>query len=88
MPLLIVAVTGRWNPGRVVLWMILAFTTEIMLVMFFYTSAFHWDRADTYGFWVLYLFFPFNSAAFLYPPGGFPEPSAGARARAGRRASP
>jgi hypothetical protein len=83
-PLLIAAVIGRWTPGRLVLWMIFTFTTEIMIVMFFYTGRFLWGRADTYGFWVLYLFFPFNSAAFLYAFRSVAEPAGAARPRAAR----
>jgi hypothetical protein len=65
-PLLIVAVSRRWAPGRVVLLMIFTFTTTIMIVMFFYSASFAWNRVQTYGFWGLYVALPANSAVFLY----------------------
>lgn len=65
-PLLIFAITGRWVPGRLVLWMIFGFTTSIMVVMFIHASGFLWDRWATYAFWFLYLFLPLNSAVHLY----------------------
>ena len=64
-PLLILAVTARWSPGRVVLWMIFTFTTAIMVVMLAYTGRFEWARFATWVFWALYLFLPVNAAVFL-----------------------
>jgi hypothetical protein len=64
--LLIVAVSGRWVPGRVVLRMILTFTVAILVVMLFYTGSFAWGRAQTYAFWALYIVLPINTAVFLY----------------------
>src|SRR5580704_10667516 len=43
-PLLIVVVSGRWVPARVVLRMILTFTVTILIVMLFYTGSFAWGR--------------------------------------------
>jgi hypothetical protein len=64
--LLIVVVTDRWVPGRVVLRMILTFTVSILIVMFFYTGSFAWGRVQTYGFWALYILLPINTAVFLH----------------------
>ena len=65
-PLLILAITARWSPGRIVLWMIFVFTTAILLVMLAYTDRFEWARFATWLFWALYVFLPVNSAVFLW----------------------
>lgn len=65
-PLVIFAVTARWSPGRIVLWMIFAFTTAIMVAMLAYADRFEWSRFATWVFWALYLFLPVNSAVFLW----------------------
>lgn len=65
-PLLIFAITGRWVPGRLVLWMIFVFTTSIMFAMLIHSANFEWDRPATWGFWFLYIFLPINSAVHLY----------------------
>jgi hypothetical protein len=65
LPLVVFAWSGRWSPGRVVLWMILAFTTTIMLAMWVHIDRFEWSRPATWAFWFLYLFLPLNSAVFI-----------------------
>lgn len=65
-PLALFAAIPRWSPGRVVLWMIGTFTTTIMVVMVVYAGQFVPGRFHTWVFWGLYLFLPFNTAAFLY----------------------
>ena len=65
-PLVIFAVTARWSPGRIVLWMIFVFTTVIMVAMLAYADRFEWARFATWVFWALYLFLPVNSAVFLW----------------------
>jgi hypothetical protein len=65
LPLVVMAVVGRWAPGRLVLWMIFTFTTSIMIVMVFYIPQFEWSRWATWAFWFLYLFLPLNSIIFL-----------------------
>ncbi len=65
-PLITFAVTGRWTPGRIVLWMIFAFTTAIMIAMLIHWNNFEWGRPATWAFWFLYLFLPVNSTLFLY----------------------
>src|SRR4051812_50181552 len=64
--LLVFAVHGRWNPGRLVLWEIFGFTTAIMVVMLAYAGRFEWARVATWVFWPLYVFLPVNSAVFLW----------------------
>jgi len=65
-PLVILAVSGRWSPGRLVLWEIFVFTGAIMVVMLAYADRFEWARLATWVFWALYLFLPVNSAVFLW----------------------
>ena len=65
-PLVILAVSGRWSPGRLVLWEIFVFTAAIMVVMLAYAGRFEWARVATWVFWPLYLFLPVNSAVFLW----------------------
>jgi hypothetical protein len=65
-PLLALAITARWSPGRLVLWEIFVFTTAIMLVMLAYAGRFEWARVATWVFWPLYVFLPVNSAIFLW----------------------
>ena len=66
LPLVIFAISGKWSPGRMVLWMIFTFTFSIGVVMFIHVSAFDWTRWSTYAFWFLYLFLPLNSAIHLF----------------------
>lgn len=66
LPLLVFAISGRWSPGRLVLWMIFAFTTSIGLVMLFHIPDFDWSRPATYAFWFLYIFLPINSVLYIY----------------------
>ena len=64
-PLIIFWFVPRWSPGRLTLWMILTFTTLVMLTMFIHRDGFEWDRLATFIFWPLYIFLPINSAIFL-----------------------
>jgi hypothetical protein len=81
-PLVILAVSGRWSPGRLVLWEIFVFTGAIMVVMLAYAGRFEWARVATWVFWPLYLFLPVNSAVFLWRLRDWkvPEPLVHARA--------
>jgi len=72
LPLVVFAWSGRWSPGRVVLWMIFTFTTTIMLAMWVHLDRFEWSRPATWAFWFLYLFLPVNSAAFMVRLRGLP----------------
>jgi hypothetical protein len=75
-PLVAFAVSGRWSPGRIVLWMIFVFTAAIMVVMLAYAGRFEWARVATWVFWPLYVFLPVNSAVYLWRLRGLrvPEP--------------
>ena len=66
LPLIMFAVSTRWSPGHLVVWMILTFTGSIMIVMLGYPDRFEWDRLVTWAFWGLYLFLPFNAAYWLW----------------------
>jgi phosphatidylserine synthase len=86
MPLALAAASGRWAPGRVVLWMILTFTAAVGGVMLFYPDRFAWDRFAAYAFWFLYLFLPLNAAVYLYRLRRLPPALARAASRRERRA--
>ncbi|HSL30742.1 MAG TPA: hypothetical protein VK900_16190 [Anaerolineales bacterium] len=64
-PLILFWFVPRWSPGRLTLWMILTFTTLVMLTMFIHRNIFEWNRLATLIFWPLYIFLPINSAIFL-----------------------
>ncbi len=64
-PLLLLAIRGRWAPGRLVLWMTATFTSCIMVVMFFYRPQFDWSRPVAWAFWFLLILLPILSAVFL-----------------------
>ena len=67
LPLLLFWFVPRWIPGRLTLWMILTFTTMVLIVMIIHWDVFAWERPSTFlVFWPLYVFLPFNSAFFLY----------------------
>jgi hypothetical protein len=85
-PLVILAITARWSPGRIVLWMIFTFTAAIMVVMLAYAGRFEWARFATWVFWALYLFLPVNSAVFLWRLRGLPVPDLVEQGRAARAA--
>lgn len=80
-PLVIFAASGRWSPGRLVLWEIFVFTATIMLVMLAYAERFEWMRLSTWVFWPLYVFLPLNSAVFLWRLRGWRVPEPLLRAR-------
>ncbi|HSL46235.1 MAG TPA: hypothetical protein VK897_22565 [Anaerolineales bacterium] len=64
-PLIIFWFVPRWNPGRLTLWMILTFTTLVMITMLIHRDVFEWNRLATFIFWPLYIFLPINSVIFL-----------------------
>ncbi|HEX6034784.1 MAG TPA: hypothetical protein VFY83_10135 [Anaerolineales bacterium] len=67
LPLILFWFVPRWIPGRLTLWMILTFTTMVLIVMIIHWDAFEWGRPSTFlVFWPLYIFLPFNAAFFLY----------------------
>jgi hypothetical protein len=67
LPLILFWLVPRWKPGRLTLWMILTFTTLILIAMIIHWDAFEWSRPATFlVFWPLYIFLPINSAIFLY----------------------
>lgn len=80
-PLVIFAVSGRWNPGRLVLPMIGAFTAYVLLISLAGIPTFSWDRPGTYAWWVLYIALPINSVVHLWiyrrwqPAGALPTPA-------------
>lgn len=64
-PLILFWLVPRWKPGWLTLWMILTFTTLVMLTMLIHRDVFEWTRPSTFIFWLLYIFLPINSAIFL-----------------------
>jgi hypothetical protein len=66
LPLILFWSVPRWKPGRLTLWMILTFTTLIMVTMIVHWDAFAWNRLSTVlVYWPLYIFLPINSTIFL-----------------------
>jgi hypothetical protein len=71
LPLILFWFVPRWIPGRLTLWMILTFTTLILIAMLLHWEAFEWCRPATFlVYWPLYIFLPINSAIFLYRSNG------------------
>ena len=71
LPLILFWFVPRWIPGRLTLWMILTFTTLILIAMLVHWDAFEWSRPATFlVYWPLYIFLPINSAIFLYKSNG------------------
>ena len=71
LPLVLFWLVPRWKPGRLTLWMILTFTTLILITMIVHRDAFEWSRPATFlVYWPLYVFLPINSVVFLYRSGG------------------
>jgi hypothetical protein len=66
LPLIVFWSSARWTPGRLVLWMIFVFTGLVMVAMIVHWDIFIWSRVSSYGFWLIYIFLPINSAIFLY----------------------
>lgn len=65
-PLILFWFVPRWIPGRLTLWLILTFTTTVLLVMLLHWEEFEWNRPATFlVYWPLYIFLPINSAIFL-----------------------
>ena len=64
-PLIIFWFIPRWIPGRLTLWMILTFTTLVMVTILTHREVFEWNRLATFIYWPLYIFLPVNSAIFL-----------------------
>lgn len=67
LPLILFWFVPRWIPGRLTLWMILTFTTMVLIAMLIHWDSFEWTRPSTFlVFWPLYIFLPINSAIFLW----------------------
>jgi hypothetical protein len=80
-PLVIFAWVGRWNPGRVVLPMIGAFTLYVLIISLVGAGSLLWDRFGTYIWMALYIILPISSGYFLWryrdwkPVAAVPTPS-------------
>jgi hypothetical protein len=67
LPLILFWFVPRWIPGRLTLWMILTFTSMVLIAMLIHWDTFAWGRPSTFlVFWPLYIFLPINSAVFLW----------------------
>lgn len=67
LPLILFWFVPRWIPGKLTLWMILTFTSMILIAMLIHWDAFEWSRPATFlVYWPLYIFLPINSAIFLW----------------------
>ncbi|HJR78867.1 MAG TPA: hypothetical protein VJ821_02270 [Anaerolineales bacterium] len=66
LPLILFWFVPRWKPGWLTLWLILTFTTLILITMLIHWEVFEWSRPATWlVFWPLYIFLPINSGIFL-----------------------
>ena len=71
LPLILFWFVPRWIPGKLTLWMILTFTSMILIAMLIHRDAFEWSRPATFlVYWPLYIFLPINSAIFLWKSNG------------------
>jgi len=77
----IVVTVRRWAPARVVLPMILIFTTIILIVCLIYNDRFDFQRWETWFWFIIYIIIPANAAyhVWLYrnlkPVNPFPLPT-------------
>lgn len=65
-PLVFLAVAGRWSPARPVLWMIFTFTFAVLVASVVDLSRFDGDRWSNFVWWPLYVFLPINSVVHLW----------------------
>ncbi|MCC7447798.1 MAG: hypothetical protein IT324_10290, partial [Anaerolineae bacterium] len=56
----------QWSPARLVLWMIFAFTSLVLVVSLLYLNVFNFSRWATWGWFILYIALPVNSAYHLW----------------------
>lgn len=63
---LMVVYVKRWAPARVVLPMILIFTTVVLIVCLFYIGRFDFQRWETWLWFWLYLIIPANAAYHVW----------------------
>lgn len=57
---------GRWAPARLILPMILTFTSLVLLTTLLQLNNFIYDRPATLGWFILYIVLPVNAALHLY----------------------
>jgi hypothetical protein len=61
-----VVVVGRWAPTRVVVPMILIFTSIVLIVCLFYLDVFDFRRWETWFWFIIYLIIPINAAYHVW----------------------
>lgn len=57
---------GRWAPARVGLWMLVCFTTLVLIISVLYLNRFDFHKWATWAWFFLYIVIPLNSAYNLY----------------------
>jgi hypothetical protein len=57
---------GRWAPARVGLWMLVFFTTLVLIISVLYLDRFDFHKWATWAWFFLYIVIPLNSAYNLY----------------------
>ena len=62
----IVVVVGRWAPARVVVPMILIFTTIVLVVCLIYNDRFDFQRWETWFWFIIYVIIPANAAYHVW----------------------
>ena len=57
---------GRWAPARVGLWMLVFFTTLVLIISLLYLNRFDFHKWATWAWFFLYIVIPLNSVYNLY----------------------
>ena len=57
---------GHWAPARLVLWMLVSFTTLVLIISVVYLDRFDFHKWATWAWFFLYIVIPLNSVYNLY----------------------
>ena len=62
----VLLVAGRWAPARLGLWMLVVYTTPVLVVSIVYLNRFNFHQWFTWGWFILFIGIPLNSAYNLW----------------------